>query len=308
MSARPGQHVLLATIALALGACGPSADGYPTLRGEECRTPCEDAGLDAGELDAGPPDIPDEPLEDWDEEGAGPLTGIFAVEVVIPARAVVDVETRQLYRLRVLQRGEQVRMRVSPCRFSLPAVPSVATLTIPPRLEAILRSISIEDEGPFLTAADPIGATVTTPRATVLLGAALADPARDPLPTRDAPATALDQDEDGQPGVTVAAETVLCRQPEELYLALRASVVMRAEIEALDRFEGTVEPTLEQSVLGVSDRCLNAAATLEIEILDGSRFTALRAGDAIDYDENGNVSCPEIAYFAPTLFGDYWAR
>jgi hypothetical protein len=240
--------------ALALAACGPSGEGYPYLRGDGCRVPCDDAGVDAGELDAGPPDIPDEPLEDWDEESAGPLTGIFAVEVTIPARAVVEVETRQLYRLRVVQRGEEVRMKVSPCRFSLASVPSVATLTIPPRLEAILREISIEDEGPFLSAADPIGTTVTTPRAVILLGADLTDPERDPLPTVEMPETALDQDEDGHPGVTVFAETVLCRRPEELYLALRASVVMRAEVTALDRFEGLVEPTLEQSVLGVSER------------------------------------------------------
>ncbi|MCZ7682570.1 MAG: hypothetical protein M5U28_28760 [Sandaracinaceae bacterium] len=80
-----------------------------------------DAGRDAGPPgDAGPPEIPDEPLEDWDEEGAGPLTGIFAVEVIIPARAVVDLESRQLYRLRILQRDDQVRMRISPCRFALP--------------------------------------------------------------------------------------------------------------------------------------------------------------------------------------------
>ncbi len=294
-------------LALCVVGCGPSATDYPYLRGEECTTPCEDAGVDAGRPDAGPPDIPDEPLEDWDETDADPLTGIFAVEVTIPARAVVEVETRQLYRLRVLQRGETVRLKVSPCRFALPSVPSVATLTIPPRLEAVLRGIAIEDEGPFLSAADPIGATITTPRATVLLGAMLGDPEADPLPTPEMPETAIDQDEDGQVGVTVAAETVLCRQPEELYLALRASVVMSATIAELDRFEGTVVPTLEQSVLGVSDRCLNAAASLEIEILEGSTFTALRADEASDYDGNGNVSCPEIAYYAEALFGEFWA-
>lgn len=294
-------------LALALVACGPTGDGYPYVRGEECATLCDDAGTDAGNPDAGPPDIPDEPLEDWDVTDADALTGIFAVEVIIPAKAVVEVETRQLYRLRVLQRGETVRMRVSPCRFALPSVPSVATLTIPPRLEAVLRGISIEEEGPFLSAADPIGATVTTPRANVLLGAMLTDPVNDPLPTPEMPDTALDQDEDGQLGVTVAAETVLCRQPEELYLSLRASVVMSAVVEDVDRFEGSVAPTLEQSVLGVSNRCLNAAASLEIEILEGSHFTAVRVGDETDYDANGNVSCPEIAYFAEPLFGEYWA-
>ena len=293
-------------LVILLPACGPSADDYPFVRGEGCETTCEDAGSDSGLFDAGPPDIPDEPLEDWDTDGAGPLTGIFAVEVMIPARAVVEVETRQLYRLRVVQRDDQLRMKITPCRFALPSVPSVATLSIPPRLEAVLRGITIEDEGPFLSAADPIGATITTPRSIVLLGAELDDPENDPLPTTEMPETAFDQDEDGQPGVTVAAETVLCRQPEEAYLALRATVEMSAIIDDLDRFEGDVMPTLQQSVLGVSDRCLNAAASLEIEILDGSSFSALRVGDAEDYDGNGNVSCPEITLYSETLFGEFW--
>ena len=288
--------------------CGPSADDYPYLRDERCETPCEpDAGPDAGRSDAGPPMVPDEPLEPWDTTSAGPLSGVFAVEVAIPARAVVDVETRQLYRLRILQTDANVRMRITPCRFALPSVASVATLRIPPRLEDVLRGISIENEGAFLSAADPIGATLTTPRTLVLLGAELADPDNDPLPTVEAPAGALDQDEDGQPGVTVEAETVLCRGPEELYLALRATVEMSAVVDDVDRFGGAVSPGLEQSVLGVSNRCLNAAASLTIEILDGSSFSAIRVGDAEDLDANGNVSCPEIAWYATDLFGDYWS-
>ena len=299
-----------AAIAIALLAgCGPSAGDYPFVRGEGCEEGCDpDAGVDAGGGDAGPPVIPDEPLEDWDETGAGPLTGIFAVEVTIPARAVVDVETRQIYRLRILQRDETTRLRITPCRFSLPSVPSVATLTIPARLEEVLRSLSIENEGAFLSAADPIGATLTAPPTVVVLGAALSDPATDPLPTEGDPATAIDQDEDGHPGVTVDAETVLCRTPpDQIYLALRASVAMTAVVDDLDRFAGDVTPSLDQSVLGISDRCLTAASTLEIEILEGSAFGAVRVGGGEDLDGNGNVSCPEIGWYAARLFGDYWA-
>ncbi len=292
---------------LALG-CGPSADNYPYLREAGCEMPCEaDAGTDAGSFDAGPPEIPDEPLEEWDETGAGALSGVFALEVVIPARAIIDLETRQLYRLRVLQQNEQVRMRISPCRFALPSIPSVATLTIPPRLEDVLRSISIENQGPFLSAADPIGATLSTPTNLVLLGADLADPANDPLPTMDMPALAIDQDADGNPGVTVDVDTLLCRSREEAYLALRASVAMTATITDLDRIGGDVAADLDQSILGISNTCLMTATTLMIEILEGSRFTALRVGASEDIDGNGNVSCPEITWYAPRLFGEFWS-
>ena len=48
----------------ALSGCGPRAESYPFVRGEGCETTCEpDAGDDAGPGDAGPPVIPDEPLE-----------------------------------------------------------------------------------------------------------------------------------------------------------------------------------------------------------------------------------------------------
>lgn len=299
----------IAIALLAMVGCGPSADAYPYLREAGCEMPCErhvDAGTDAGRSDAGPPEIPDEPLEDWDETGAGPLTGIFAVEVVIPARAVIDLETRQIYRLRLLQHDDQLRMLISPCRFALPSVPSVATLTLPPRLEDVLHGIAIENEGPYLSAADPIGATLTTPTTVVVLGADLASPATDPLPTMDMQETALDQDMDGQPGVTIEADTVLCRMREEAYVAIRATVAMSATIDDLDRIEGAVTPGLDQSVLGISDPCLTASTTLTIELVDGAHFTALRVGDERDIDDNGNVSCSELAWWAPQLFGDYW--
>jgi hypothetical protein len=293
--------------ALLCAGCGPSAEDYPFIRDAGCERPCEP---DAGPLtppDAGPPVIPDEPLEPWDETGAGPLTGLFAVEVIIPAEAVVELETRQIYRLRILQQGQNVRMRISPCRFSLPSIPSAATLIIPPRLEAVLGTIAIENEGPFLSAADPIGAMIATPEVVVVLGADLNDPANDLLPTMEMPGSAIDQDDDGNPGVTIDADTVLCRNPpEQLYLALRARVTMTATIDDVDRFTGSVTPGLEQSVLGISDRCLSVASDIPITLLEGSSFTALRVGESEDLDGNGNVSCPELSYYAAPLFGEYW--
>lgn len=298
----------IALCALLLG-CGPNADDYEFLREAGCEEGCDiDAGFDAGAADAGPPVIPDEPLEPWDETGAGPLTGIFAVEVITPARAVIELEVRQVYRLRILQRGDVVRTRINPCRFLLPSVPGVATLTIPPRLETILRGIFVEDEGPFLSSSDPIGATLITPTTRVVLGADLADPINDPLPTMDMLAAQLDQDMDGNPGVTIEADTTLCRMTEEAYVALRTSVQMIGVVEDLDTISGMVAPTLEQSILGISNRCLAVATTLDVEILEGSTFSAVRVGSEEDLDGNGNVTCPEIVWFAPRLFGDAWAN
>ncbi len=287
--------IVLSVLAL---ACGPDAGDYPYERTERV-----DAGTDAGAPpDAGPPEIPDEPLEDWDTTDAGPLSGIFAVDVRVKAKVVVEVEARQLFRLRILQRGRHVRLRTQPCRIDLPAVEGVAELSIPPALEAVLQTKAVEDEGELLDADEPVGAAFTPPPALIVLGAELGDPAADPLPTPDDDARALDEDDDGNPGVTVDAETVLCRRPERAYLALRAVADLAGTVEDLDTLSGDVTPTLEWSILGVTHDCLAAAAELEIEIVPGSTFRALRVGDDQDIDDNGNVSCPEIGIVADELF------
>lgn len=283
---------------LAASACGPDASEYPRVRHDRVT----DAGFAGCDLDAGAPG-PEEALEDWDTTGAGPLSGIFAVEVTVRARVVVEVEARQLYRLRLLQRGRHVRLRTQPCRIDLPTVEGVAELSIPPALEAVLRRQAVEEEGELLDADEPVGARFAPPPLLLVLGAELADPRADPLPTPDDPSTAVDQDADCNPGVTVDAETVLCRRPEQAYLALRAIAELSGTVDDLDTLTGEVSPTLEWSILGVSHACLAAAAELEIEVLPGSTFRAARVGDADDTDGNGNVSCTEVVAAAESLFG-----
>lgn len=291
---------------LMLLGCGPSAEDYSFVRTEHCPPDCDAGARDAGPTDAGPPVIPDEPLEPWDTADAGPLTGIFAAEVIVTAKVVIDIEARQLYRIRLLQRGTELRMRTQACRISLPAVAGVAELTIPPALERVLQTKGNEVEGPYLSMEDPVGAAFRPPSAVIILGADLSDPMLDLLPTQADPSRALDEDADGHPGVTVDATTVLCRNPERAYVALRAVALLDGIVEDTDTIAGTVSPLLDQSVLGVSHNCLAPAAELVIEIRPGSTFRALRVADAQDWDGNGNVSCPEIALHAADLFGDYW--
>lgn len=295
-----------------LGACGPSRDGYPFVRTEHCPPDCDagarDGGADGGRADAGPPVIPPEPLEDWDTTGAGPLTGVFAVEVVVQATVVVDVETRQLFRVRVLQVGRHVRLGVQPCAIDLVTIPGVADLHFSPGAEAVVRERYIDLEGDFLSTADPIGATFAPPPAIVVLGADLAMPETDPLPTSSDPARASDDDGDGNPGVTIDVTAVVCSEPEQAYAALRASLGLSGTITDVDAFDGDAEPRLEQSILGYTAPCLSVAATLTVAVRPGSVFHARRMRDEHDLDANGNWSCPEIAWWSPRFFGDYWLR
>lgn len=287
------------TAALAC-ACGPSAGDYPFLR--------PDAGYpDAAGAEAAPDAgnvIENEPLEDWDEIGAGPLTGIFAVEVVARMKVVVEVEVRQLHRMRLLSRGETVRVRAQLCRLAPPALEGIAEITVPIAAEMLLRSKAFESEGPYLSQSDPIGATFSPPPFLALLGASLADPSEGPLPTPEDLSGAFDEDRDGHPGVTLLAKTLLCEKEEELYAALRTGAGLTATIDGFDELAGAAEPRLEQSVLGYSEPCMAAAAGLAIEPLGGSTFTARRVAPAgpLDLDANGNVTCGEIVAARDTLF------
>ena len=292
-------------VCCSLLACGPSAGSYAFER--ERREPI-DAGRDASSiLETGPPEVPAAPLEDWDTTGAGPLSGLYALEATVLARVGIDVETRQLYRLRVLQRGRDVRMRATPCRISLPSIAGVATLSIGADVEDVLRGKHIEMEGPFLSADEPVGARFEPPPAAVVLGAMLEDHAHDPLPTADDLSRAADEDEDGEPGVSIDATAILCRGPQRAFVSLRATVSLSTTIASLDHLEGMLVPTLDQAVLGVSDSCLAPATEIGIAIRPGSTFRAVRVGDAEDLDANGNTSCPEIVWASARLFGEHWA-
>lgn len=309
VSSRP----IAVIVALALAACGPSAEAYPFLHEGHC---CDAGARDANRprdmgprMDVGPPDVPPDPLEDWGDAGTGgPLTGIFAVEVVVLASVVVNIETRQLYRVRILQNGTHVRARIQACVIDLTTIQGVASLAFAPAAEDAIRMHVLDFEGEYLSDANPLGALFTPPRATVVIGANLADPENDPLPTMMDPTGAVDEDMDGNPGVTIDATAVVCPNAEQAYAAFRASVLLSGTIDDLDDFQGTADPAVDQQVLGYSDPCLSVATTLQVTVRPGSTFHAHRVGTAEDLDGNGNVSCPEIGWYAPRFFGDYWLR
>jgi hypothetical protein len=297
----------LIALMIVLSGCGPSPGDLPFVRTERCTVDCppEDAGA---VLDAGPPEIPDEPLEEWDLTDADPLTGIFAMEVAINVEVVIaQLVAKQYYRVRLHQVGEEIRYRSQLCRLELPSVAGVAEIMVPPPLEAVIRERDSEGQGPHLSPAEPLaGATLDLPLIYAVLGAELADPLSDPLPSTEAPASAVDDDGDGHPGVSLDIDAVLCASVEQAYTALRVGIDPVGVVVDEDRIEGSIMPMLEWSFLGFSSACLGIAASLEVEVLPGSSFRMVRVDDVPEYDldENGNVSCPEIAWLAPAIFAE----
>lgn len=281
-----------AAVVVAVAACGPDAASVPFVRSDHCPVGgCKDAGP---ALDATVPIAP-EPLEPWDMDGAGPLSGIYVMQIDIKARVGVPVELRQLMRLRLLQKGAHLRQKTTLCSFKLPVVENVATLVIPPALQAVLQSKGKEEEGDFLSSADVLGAAWAPPPFLVVVGAALGDPNVDPLPTIDASGNAIDEDGDGHPGVTLFAKVLTCTSEELLYAALRTRGRFSGTVKTPDLLEGKVDVGLDESIVGFSNDCLATALQIKTQIEPGSPFRARRVAPADDLDANGNVSCPEIA-------------
>jgi hypothetical protein len=128
------------------------------------------------------------------------------------------------------------------------------------------------------------------------------------LPTAKDLSSALDEDADGAPGITLFAKVVLCQKKREMaYVALRTSAALNGTIESADAYGGTLDLSLDQSVLGYTDPCLGAAADLVVKVNPGSTFRARRVGKERDVDGNGNVTCGELVVAAPDLFGNAWS-
>ena len=266
---------LLLAAAVATSACGPDEAQYPFARTERVEPePAPDpGGEEAG--DDGP--IPDEPLEDWDMQGADPLSGIFEVQTLVQAKLVIPLQARLLHRLRLVRRGRVVRQRFTMCDVELPSVPGVAELTIPRRLRRHFQSRHSDSEGEFLSSDAPVGAVYAPELPVIDIGPG-------------------DDDGDGHEGVTVTAVAeLLCPDGEvQLYASLRVGAGIAGTVDSADRLSGDASPTLEQQILGWSDICIELAQDLQVETLPGSTWVARRVTAEQDLDGNGNVSCPEL--------------
>jgi len=205
-----------------------------------------------------------------------------------------------------VQKGAHVHEKTTLCAFQFPDVQDVAKLSIPPKLQDLLASKATEVDGDFLSNANVAGAVYAPPPFLVVAGAKLVNEATDPLPTQMDLTNAIDEDGDGNPGVTLLGKVLTCTAEEQLYVALRTSGLLSGTVQTPDVITGKVNVKLDQSIVGWSNDCLATAAQIKIVIEPGSPFRAERVGDDRDLDHNGNVSCPELVVAAPQIFPD-WA-
>lgn len=94
------------------------------------------------------------------------------------------------------------------------------------------------------------GASFSTEVFTDVNGALLDDPESDPLP-EEGDSTAFDQDEDGEPGISLSVTNTFLGQGE-VYAAQRRWTRLTGEVVEDGRIEGYVDTDAEESILGAS--------------------------------------------------------
>jgi hypothetical protein len=181
------------------------------------------------------------------------------------------------------QTGADVAMRALICDIKIPEI----------QLKGQPKPIVFKPNSNLLASVPPVPgaatlsgdstcATFTNPvPLAVVLGARLGDPAADPLPTDAATqgcgddalgacATApgqgcvCDQEGDHHPGATLVIENApVIPDLDQVYVTLRTTVVLSGEVHSSDLIRGTVDGTLEQTILDchrLSGPCDAAAA------------------------------------------------
>ena len=107
-------------------------------------------------------------------------------------------------------------------------------------------------------------------------GAILEDAENDPLPTDSLDPRVFDQDEDGQPGMTVRV-TVLGIVEGKTYVVQRVRYHLIGSVVGPDRIEGRIEWTDEQVVLDATNELLKADTIGAPDPdLEASRFVLVR--------------------------------
>ena len=287
----------LLPIALLAFACGGQTSSPDPAPGPAAGGGAAEEQPPAGDPDPDPaPDpVPDaDPAPQADTEIYG-LTGTFAVQAQVNAKLIIDLTSTQYFLMEFEDAGDgQLTQTTTNCRNDLPNVEGVAEMVLPPPVLDLLQARPMVVTGNFLD-----GNSYAPPPQAFSLGVDFEgrDEFTAALPSEDDLTHALDEDADGNPGVTVDVEAVLCGQTQQIYAAFRTVVDLAGRVESADLITGTVAPVLDQAILGVSDDCLLAAKALQPEVAEGSTFKAVRIDAGV-----GAVTCDDMLADLDTLF------
>ncbi|MEZ4367679.1 MAG: hypothetical protein R2939_15595 [Kofleriaceae bacterium] len=196
--------------------------------------------------------------------------------------------TATLTVLTIAADGDGLAVTDDPCEVRMASSSALATPSLVPGYAAGL---------PTATRAGAItdGALVV-PLGLDVVGAALAQPASDPLPTTTDAPTVIDADADGQPGLTVRV-AVTGLGVEEVYVVQRTEFTLRSTSLADDRIGGALEiARFEQRTIGASNPLFADSPEITLD-RPGSRFDLVR--QAPGYGCAELVAADEVALFGP---------
>ncbi len=138
---------------------------------------------------------------------------------------------------------------------------------------------------------------ITRPATPTPVGIELDDPANEPLPTDPNDPRIVDDDGDGNPGITVDIR-VSDELTGELYIARREIFAYQAYLTDPDTLQGTVTDDSEQLVIGASDPVFDMATEwVQYADLDKSPIILKRVDEDWDCDR---LAAERDALFPPT--------
>lgn len=259
--------------------------------------PPADLGADMG--DAGPPPRIGDPAGQWMlfVEDRNCLVGTGdAVESIIWTWYAVELIPSGAGRAALTVRSRVCHQELSPLAFGF--------LTVVP--DAVADASPAVDTGGFLVG-DAVGAQFLADTIYDYWGVErLADDA--PVPDDIDDPRIYDQDEDGNPGITLPVVTNSGRAICEVYVAQRVRVALEGTVRDGHRIEGIAASGTDKSILATSTEL--CASGEFVPNMAGNRFALVRIDGAdgspdADADADGVVRCPELRERIEALMATY---
>lgn len=192
---------------------------------------------------------------DADESVVPAIEGVWAQKLVygaindIPAVGQTNGTTTTIQRVELQRSGTALTMMTEPCAIEIDDGTTVINTIVP---DAFLHSLGVTDRAGHLQF-DAGRWQFVQDRKLQLRGVHLDQPETDALPTEASDPRVWDQDQDGNPGVTVRISGLT---DGEVYLVQRDFHSLDGVVD-VDRIDGLVDWSTEQVVLGSDNPILN---------------------------------------------------
>lgn len=199
----------------------------------------------------------------------------------LPVVKDVEARTRSISIHRLAHADGRLHGAGRLCDVRVISNTNMVVTTLPPAFKRLVSHVPFDAK---LTE-DETGLELSQDSPTLILGARLEHPLRDPLPDDGKDPRVYDQDKDGKPGVTVKVSGLISG---EVYVVQRSKSLLSGRQKG-SAFRGSIDFTNEQKVIGASSRMLHRDPKAE-PIAESSYFVLQRVADDVDCDEANRLA------------------